>query len=58
MDAEPRAAVVTVSDGVTAGTREDASGDAAEALLGEAGFDVDPARGRARRAPTDRAGAP
>jgi len=34
------AAVVTVSDGVTAGTREDASGDLAEALLREAGFDV------------------
>jgi len=40
MDAKPRAAVVTVSDGVTAGTRQDASGDAAEALLREAGFDV------------------
>ena len=36
-----RAAVVTVSDGVTQGTREDASGDAAEALLRGAGFDVD-----------------
>jgi molybdopterin adenylyltransferase len=35
-----RAAVVTVSDGVTDGTREDASGDAAAALLREAGFDV------------------
>lgn len=40
MDAKPRAAVVTVSDGVTAGTRQDASGDAAEALLRETGFDV------------------
>ena len=29
-----------MSDGVTHGTREDASGDAAEALLREAGFDV------------------
>lgn len=35
-----RAAVVTVSDGVTQGTRADGSGDAAEALLREAGFDV------------------
>lgn len=40
MDAKPRAAVVTVSDGVTAGTRQDASGDAAESLLRETGFDV------------------
>lgn len=35
-----RAAVVTVSDGVAAGTREDASGEAAEQLLRAAGFDV------------------
>jgi molybdopterin adenylyltransferase len=35
-----RAAVLTVSDGVAQGTREDASGDAAEALLRAAGFDV------------------
>ena len=35
-----RAAVLTVSDGVTQGTREDASGDAAEALLRAGGFDV------------------
>jgi molybdopterin adenylyltransferase len=35
-----RAAVLTVSDGVTDGTREDASGDAAVGLLREAGFDV------------------
>jgi len=35
-----RAAVVTVSDGVIGGTREDASGDLAEALLRGAGFDV------------------
>ena len=40
MDDKLRAAVVTVSDGVTAGTRRDASGDAAEALLRETGFDV------------------
>jgi molybdenum cofactor synthesis domain-containing protein len=37
---EPRAAVVTVSDGVTAGTRDDASGELADALLRDAGFDV------------------
>ncbi|MEO8422623.1 MAG: molybdenum cofactor synthesis domain-containing protein [Actinomycetota bacterium] len=36
-----RAAVITVSDGVAQGTREDASGEAAEAILREAGFDVD-----------------
>jgi molybdenum cofactor synthesis domain-containing protein len=36
-----RAAVITVSDGVAEGTRMDASGDAAEALLRAAGFDVD-----------------
>jgi molybdenum cofactor synthesis domain-containing protein len=35
-----RAAVLTVSDGVIQGTRADASGDAAEALLRDAGFDV------------------
>ena len=35
-----RAAVVTVSDGVTRGTRSDASGDAAEELLRGSGFDV------------------
>jgi molybdopterin adenylyltransferase len=35
-----RAAVLTVSDGVTQGSREDASGDAAEALLRAAGFEV------------------
>jgi molybdopterin adenylyltransferase len=34
------AAVVTVSDGVARGTRTDESGDAAERLLAEAGFDV------------------
>ena len=35
-----RAAVITVSDGVSNGTRDDASGDAAESLLRAAGFDV------------------
>jgi molybdenum cofactor synthesis domain-containing protein len=35
-----RAAVLTVSDGVAEGTREDGSGDAAVALLREAGFEV------------------
>ena len=35
-----RAAVLTVSDGVHEGTREDASGDALAALLHDAGFDV------------------
>lgn len=34
------AAVVTVSDGVTHGTREDASGDLAESMLAKAGFQV------------------
>jgi molybdopterin adenylyltransferase len=34
------AAVLTVSDGVAAGTREDGSGEAAEELLRGAGFDV------------------
>lgn len=36
-----RAAVITVSDGVAHGTREDTSGEAAEAILRDAGFDVD-----------------
>ncbi len=40
MDTKPRAAIVTVSDGVTAGSRRDTSGDTAETLLHEAGFDV------------------
>ena len=40
VDPSRRAAVITVSDGVSHGTREDASGDAAEALLRAAGFDV------------------
>jgi molybdenum cofactor synthesis domain-containing protein len=35
-----RAAVVTVSDGVSRGTRVDASGDAVEMLLAEAGLEV------------------
>ena len=35
-----RAAVLTVSDGVTAGTRTDESGEAAEDILRRAGFDV------------------
>jgi molybdopterin biosynthesis enzyme MoaB len=34
------AAVLTVSDGVQAGTREDRSGDVLEELLREEGFDV------------------
>ena len=40
MDGRGAAAVVTVSDGVAHGTREDASGAEAEDLLREAGFDV------------------
>ena len=36
-----RAAVLTVSDGVSHGTREDASGDVLEGLLREEGFDVE-----------------
>ena len=36
-----RAAVITVSDGVTHGTRHDESGEAAEAILRGAAFDVD-----------------
>ena len=35
-----RAAVLTVSDGVTQGTRADESGDVAVQLLRDAGFDV------------------
>jgi molybdopterin adenylyltransferase len=35
-----RAAVLTVSDGVVAGTRQDASGDVLEARLHAAGFDL------------------
>jgi molybdopterin adenylyltransferase len=37
-----RAAVLSVSDGVSAGTREDRSGETAEAMLREAGFEVAP----------------
>ncbi|HEX6331793.1 MAG TPA: molybdenum cofactor synthesis domain-containing protein [Actinomycetota bacterium] len=40
MDVPRTAAVITVSDGVTHGTRVDESGDAAERLLAEAGFEV------------------
>jgi molybdopterin adenylyltransferase len=40
MDPRPRAAVVTISDGVTHGTRDDASGDLAAELVAAAGFDV------------------
>jgi molybdopterin adenylyltransferase len=36
-----RAAVITVSDGVTHGTRQDESGEAAEEILRGAAFDVD-----------------
>jgi molybdenum cofactor synthesis domain-containing protein len=36
-----KAAVLTVSDGVTAGEREDKSGDALEELLGGDGFEVE-----------------
>ncbi len=36
----PRAAVLTVSDGVSAGTRLDGSGDALVELLGAAGYEV------------------
>ena len=35
-----KAAVVTVSDGVSEGTRKDESGDVLAALLGEEGYDV------------------
>lgn len=35
-----KAAVLTVSDGVVAGTREDASGDLLAGLLGEEGYEV------------------
>ena len=40
MDPRPRAAVVTISDGVTHGTREDASGDLASELVAAAGLEV------------------
>ena len=35
-----RAAVLTISDGVHAGVREDASGELLESVLREEGFDV------------------
>ncbi len=38
--ARPTAAVLTISDGVSGGTRADGSGDAAQELLAGAGFDV------------------
>ena len=38
--ARPTAAVLTISDGVSSGTRADGSGDAAQEMLGAAGFDV------------------
>lgn len=40
MSTEPTAAVVTISDGVTEGTRDDASGDLAAAFLTDAGYQV------------------
>ncbi len=40
MDPIPLAAVVTVSDGVTQGTRDDESGDAASAILEDHGYQV------------------
>ena len=36
-----KATVLTISDGVSAGTRDDASGDALAARLGELGFDIE-----------------
>jgi len=41
VDRSRRAAVITVSDGVTHGTRHDESGEAAEEILRAAAFDVD-----------------
>lgn len=40
MDRAPRAAVVTVSDGVARGRRKDESGEVAEAMLRQVGFEV------------------
>lgn len=40
LTAPTTAAVITVSDGVSAGVREDGSGDALEAMLGDRGFEV------------------
>ncbi len=39
-DETPKAVVITVSDGVSAGVRDDGSGEALEAMLTEHGFDV------------------
>ncbi|MDA8208278.1 MAG: MogA/MoaB family molybdenum cofactor biosynthesis protein [Actinomycetota bacterium] len=39
-DSRPNAKVLTVSDGVVAGTRQDTSGEALVALLAERGFEV------------------
>ena len=41
MDTGPLAAVVTISDGVTHGTRVDESGELAQQLLADAGFEID-----------------
>src|ERR1044072_6511288 len=38
--ARPTAAVLTISDGVSSGTRADGTGDVAQELLNGAGFDV------------------
>lgn len=40
MDPTSRAAVVTVSDGVTQGSREDESGDVASAILDDHGYEI------------------
>ncbi len=40
MSVTPLAAVITISDGVAAGERDDGSGDALETMLTEAGFQV------------------
>jgi molybdenum cofactor synthesis domain-containing protein len=40
VDPIPRAAVVTVSDGVTQGSRDDESGDVVAAILGDHGYEV------------------
>ena len=40
MGERARAAVVTISDGVSAGTRRDESGDVAAAMLSDAGLEV------------------
>ena len=43
-DSHPRAKVLTVSDGVMAGTRQDASGEALAALLVKHGFNLEERR--------------